>query len=137
MPGAGNLSSGYTSQIQSKAIHCDQARLLARLQGYNDCCPRPIQSPSWPPASSTLERKSQSGCGIPTDILAFPKKAILPSVYTLSLQTTANLYSERFSQYARVFPTPCPQPTITNAGMPKPSKGCSYTSDQNLNTINT
>ena len=75
MPGTANISSGYTSQLQYKAVSCDQARLLARLQGLNGS-QRSIPSTSWPPASSTLERKAQTGCPSVTDVLAFPKTSI-------------------------------------------------------------
>ena len=129
MPGTANISSGYTSQLQSKAVQCDQARLLARLQGFNGS-QRLIPSTSWPPTSSTLEQKAQMGCTNPLDVLNFPKKAILPSAYTRSLEVKTNSCSIPFIYVNRC----CSPPRITNAGMPKPSLSCSYTSDQNLNT---
>ena len=131
MPGTANISSGYTSRLQSKAVNCDQAQLLARLQ--DKCCDKGVHSTAWPPASSTLELKAQASCGNPTDALVFPKKATLSSVYTRSVQERANDCKYRFSEYLRIFPC-CPPHTITNAGMAKPSLSCSQTSDQNLNT---
>jgi len=128
MPGTANISSGYTSQLQSKAANCDQVRLLARLQGFTDS-QRSIPSTSWPPGSSTLERKAQAGCKNPTDVLAFPKKSIISSAYTLSLQTKVYACSVPYKYDSQC----CPAPTITNAGVPKPSLVCSYTSDRNLN----
>lgn len=129
MPGSATISSGYTSQLQSKASYCDQERILARLQGLNGS-QRPVPSNSRPPTSSVLELKSQAGCPNPIDVLAFPKKSILSSAYTRSLEVKINSCAIPFKYVNRC----CPPPTITNAGMPKPSVSCSYTSDQNLNT---
>ena len=126
MPGTPNISSGYTSHLQSRAVNCDQARLLARLQGTHDYV-KPTRTTAWPPASSTLELNAQAGCSTPTDVLAFPKTAILSSVYTRIVQDETINRTYRFSEYFRNFPEPCcSAKKVTNAGMPKPSLTCSY-----------
>jgi len=136
MPGTATISSGYTSNLQSKAIRSDQARILARLQNIkpascNFITPT-IQNSKCQP-SGILELNAQKGCALPTDVLSQPKTAMTSTAYTLSIQNATILQSrtDRFAQYSRVFPAPCPPPTVTNAGVGHAPILCSYSSSQN------
>jgi hypothetical protein len=130
MPGSPTLISGYTSQLQQNAVMCDRDRILSGLNRSSVCCPPPKSTSSAQPFSSLLLQK-QNACNPDiTNILSYPKKAITMNAYTLSLQNNIinasnSDPSQRFSQYVRFFPTPCPPPLVTNAGIPHAQVMCS------------
>ena len=133
MPGTATISSGYTSNLQSNAIRCDQARLLARLQNITPASCNfitPTINNSRAKTSGILETNAQKSCSLPTDVLSYPKTAMTSSSYTLSLQNATLLQSktDRFAHYVRLFPAPCPAPIVTNAGIAHAPILCSYSS---------
>jgi hypothetical protein len=127
-PGTPSLSSGYTARLQRQAVQCDQARLLARLQGgTGECIPQATPGRGAVYAS-VLEVNAVNRCPPSAkDILAFPKVATLESVRIQNLIQANQLAeinplntSTRFSQYVRIVPNPPCVPTQMDT-KPKPT----------------
>jgi len=120
MPGTASISSGYTSQLITNAIQCDQARVLARLQ-TSPCIPS-VKSTSWAPASSVLERKAQTECGKPVEGVSYPRIATTSGAYTLSQQGNTLRCSEKFFRF--IPPKCCPPTPTNNPQKPTNQPGC-------------
>ncbi len=127
-PGTGNISSGYTSQLQSKAVQCDQERLLARLRSV-DCCTAPPQTPKGAVYSSILEQNAMTRCQpVPTtQSFLFPRVGVPESVRIQRVQDHAFLCSSITPVTRFIPPVPCPPVTGQgNPVNPKPTNqpGC-------------
>jgi hypothetical protein len=57
-PGTPTLCSGYTAQLTAKAVRCDQARLLQRLQSSSSPCPSSRPSLKSAVNASILEQQA-------------------------------------------------------------------------------
>ncbi len=126
------LSSGYTASLTAQAIRCDQARILAQLQGKN-FCPPPQTNNRVALYASILEQDAARGCPVsgPTQAFDYPRVGVPESVRIQRVQQTAFNCSvsqvnpeTRFIQYKRYDPpAPCPGPTAEqlNSTAPKPT----------------
>lgn len=126
-PGTGNISSGYTSQLQNQAIRCDQERLLAKLQ-QNDCC---LQKPNPRSAiySSILEQNAMTRCQplATTQSFLFPRAGVPESVRLQRIQENALLCSTQTPVTRFIAPLPCsaiPAPPPDTVPKPTNQPGC-------------
>jgi hypothetical protein len=128
-----NISSGHTNQITRRAIQCDQARILAKLQGNNSaCCTQPPRTNKAALYASILTQDAVTACQpTPEQFSRFPKVGVPESVRIQKTQTAALECSvnpldpnTRFSDYRRWVPNPpcvlTPAETY-NARLPKPT----------------
>jgi len=131
-PGA-NISSGYTNQLTRRAIQCDQARILAKLQGSGSaCCSKPPGTNKAALYSSVLTQDMATACQpTPQEFAKFPKVGVPESIRIQKTQTSALECSvnpldpnTRFSDYRRWVPNPpcvlTPAETY-NPNLPKPT----------------
>ena len=128
MISGGNTESGRVSNILSESRRCMAAEALAKaraLRGGKACgalCsfspPKQVQLPSMV-LSATVKKcysgyKSFEGC--------VPESVYIARVQqkTIDLSTAPTNIEQRFSQYARLFPAPCPAPPpwYAHAGEP-------------------
>lgn len=137
-PGTPTLSSGHTEQLARNAVRCDQARVLARLQGYNVCCSTPPRTNKAALYASVLEQDAATSCQPSPDFQAkfFPKVGVPESiriqrVQTATIECAYNPYNPetRFAQYQNLrVGAPCaPSPSeLINSTNPKPTflPGC-------------
>ena len=128
-----NISSGHTNQITRRAIQCDQARILAKLQGSGSvCCSKPPGTNRAALYASVLTQDAVTACQpTPEQFARFPKVGVPESVRIQKTQTAALECSvnpldpnTRFSDYRRWVPNPpcvlTPAETY-NARLPKPT----------------
>lgn len=132
-PGTPTNSSGYTERLAQQAVDCDRARILARLQGgVSGCLPEPTGGRGAVYAS-ILELDAARGCPVPQTVETFkyPRVGVPESVriqrviqdVTLCATNPLNP-TTRFSEYARVFPAPCPVTPMNTTPKPTFRPGC-------------
>ena len=130
-PGTPTSSSGHTSQLTKKAIQCDTARILYRLQGGTGQCMPSISpsgnavnasileqeasvrcTPVLNPGTSNNSGSTETSTTILQNQLEYPQSSVLSSVLTQNKiyeVTTASVNpfnaDTRFSMYDRNIPT--------------------------------
>ena len=118
----GDFSSNLTQKRENAAIRCGYRGITNRYPcRYNSICGSlPKQILSAVPESIALANKIENCKKIEVDT-----KAKTGQQYTRNLQLNAQACSEndRFSQYTRKFPPPCPELSseFINSTSPKPS----------------
>jgi hypothetical protein len=131
----GNLSSGYTDQLNDNTIRCAIAKVAAESVSDN-CCSTYVPGRQFSAVYSSI-RLASKVCPPPTvaDFARFPKVATPSSARTQFIldRATASLpdFKQRFTQYTRYNPpTPCSPlpPTANMAGKSIPSsRPCNLT----------
>ncbi len=125
----GNFSSGLTQQRQDAAVRCGYRGIVNRYPGGGASCPKVYQPAGNAVPESVLLAKREAdrftNCGS-----VIGKVALTGQQYTRSLEkSVAECVSsqlsgdQRFAQYERKFPVPCP-PTPAeqlNSTLPKPT----------------